>query len=177
MVADTLWNVYRPDRYTICDNFIAISVLAAAYTLNHLSLTHTKSVHFSNGTLPHSVDTRHLHHLVGYRITRRDWWRLWCFGEIHDDFIKWKHFPRYWPFLRGIHRSPVNSPQKGQCRGALMFSLICAWINGWVNNREAGDLKRYRAHYDVTVMIANKSADTVPILLYVGDSVIFYLGI
>ena len=57
----------------------------------------------------------------------------------HDDVIKWKHFPRYWPFVRGIHRSPVNSPHKGQWRGALMFSLICAWINGWVNNREAGD--------------------------------------
>ena len=37
--------------------------------------------------------------------------------------------------------------------GALMFSLICAWINGWVNNREAGDLKRHHAHYDVTVML------------------------
>ena len=32
----------------------------------------------------------------------------------HDDVIKWKHFPRYWPFVRGIHRSPVNSPHKGQ---------------------------------------------------------------
>ena len=44
----------------------------------------------------------------------------------HDDVIKWKHFPRYWPFVRGIHRSPVNSPNKGQWRGALMFSLIYA---------------------------------------------------
>ena len=33
-----------------------------------------------------------------------------------------------------------------------MFSLTYAWINGWVNNREAGDLRRYIAHYDVTVM-------------------------
>ena len=47
---------------------------------------------------------------------------------------------------------PVNSPHKGQWRWALMFSLICAWINGWVNNREAGDLRRYRVHYDVIVM-------------------------
>ena len=66
----------------------------------------------------------------------------------HDDVIKWKHFPRYWPFVRGIHRWPVNSPHKGQWRGAL----ICARINGWVNNREAGDLRRHRAYYDVTVM-------------------------
>ena len=70
----------------------------------------------------------------------------------HDDVIKWKHFPRYWPFVRRIHRSPVNSPHKGQWRGALMFTLICTRINGWVNNREAGDLRRYRTHYDVIVM-------------------------
>ena len=74
-------------------------------------------------------------------------------SAAHDDVIKWKHFPRYWPFVRGIHRSPVNSLHKGQWRGALMFSLICARINGWVNNREAGDLWRYRGHYDVIVMI------------------------
>ena len=49
--------------------------------------------------------------------------------------------------------SPVNSPQKGRRRGALMFSLICARINSWVNNGEAGDLRRHRAHYDVIVMI------------------------
>ena len=71
----------------------------------------------------------------------------------HNDVIKWKLFPRYWPFVRRIHRSPVNSPHIGQWRGALMFSLICVWINGWINNREAGDLRRYRAHYDVTVML------------------------
>ena len=68
--------------------------------------------------------------------------------QAHDDFVKWKHFPRYWPFVWGIHRSPVNSPHKGQWRRALMFSLICAWINGWVNNLEAGDLRCHLAHYD-----------------------------
>ena len=98
-------------------------------------------------------------------------WFFWCWGCLskshdgsfplsllygctqHDDVIKWKHFPRYWPFVRGIHRSPVNSPHKGHWRRALMFSFICVWLNGWVNNREAGDLRRHRAHYDVTVMI------------------------
>ena len=69
----------------------------------------------------------------------------------HDDVIKWKQFPRYWPFVRGIHRSPTNSPHKGQWRGALMSSLICAWTNGSVNHRDPGDLRRLRAHYDVTV--------------------------
>ena len=50
-------------------------------------------------------------------------WRTWSpwIQIIHDDVIKWKHFPRYWPFVRGIHRSPVNSPHEGQWRGALMF--------------------------------------------------------
>ena len=71
---------------------------------------------------------------------------------MHDDVIKWKHFPRNWPFVREIHRSPVNFPHKGQWRGALMFSLIYAWINDWVNNREAGDLRRQHGHYDVIVM-------------------------
>ena len=70
----------------------------------------------------------------------------------HDDVIKWKHFPRYWPFVRGIHRSSVNFPHKGQWRGTSMFSLICPWTNGWVNNRDAGPLWRHRVHYDVTVM-------------------------
>ena len=58
------------------------------------------------------------------------------------------------PLWWGIHRSPVNSPHEGQWRRALMFSLICAWINDWVNNREAGDLRRHRAHYDVNVMFS-----------------------
>ena len=71
----------------------------------------------------------------------------------HDYVIKWKHFSRYWPFVRGKHRSPVNSPHKGQWRETLMFSLICAWINGWINNREAGDLNSHRALYDVIVMM------------------------
>ena len=79
---------------------------------------------------------------------------------FHDDVIKWKHFPRYWPFVRGIYRSPANSPQ-GQWRGALMFSLICAWINGWVNSREAGDFRRHRTHYDVIVMVAWQHGDQV----------------
>ena len=77
---------------------------------------------------------------------------LFTLVYIHDD-VKWKHFPRYWRFVRGIHRPPVNSPHKSQWRGALMFSFICVWTNGWVNNPDAGDLRRHIAHYDVTVML------------------------
>ena len=59
--------------------------------------------------------------------------------------------------LCGEFTGPVNSPHKGQWRGTLMFSLISARINGWVNNREAGDLRRILPHYDVIVMFHYKS--------------------
>ena len=72
--------------------------------------------------------------------------------KMHDDVIKWKHFPRYWPFVPGIHRSRWIPLHKGQWRGALIFSMICAWTNDWVNNCEAGDLRRHRGHYDANVM-------------------------
>ena len=96
----------------------------------------------------------------------------WCPGSLcsqsisdisrfHVNFLYkrqssswWRHqmetFPRYWPIVRGIHRSPVNSPHKGQWHGAWVFSLICAWSIGWVNNRDAGDLGHHRPHYDFT---------------------------
>ena len=87
---------------------------------------------------------------------------------IHDDVIKWKHFPRYWPFVWGIHRSPVNSPHKGQWRRALMFSLIRVWINGWINNREAGDLRRHRAHYDVMKTVKQMTIQFITVMPQVG---------
>ena len=75
-----------------------------------------------------------------------------CDVCLHDAVTKWKHFPRYWPFVRGIHRSSVYSPHKSQWRRALMFSSICAWMNAWVNNSEADDLRRHCAHYGIAVM-------------------------
>ena len=78
-----------------------------------------------------------------------------CQEEVlmqHGDVIKWKHLPRYWPFVPGIHWSLVNFPHKGQWWRVLMFSLICAWTNGWADHRYAGDLRRHRAFYDITVM-------------------------
>ena len=58
----------------------------------------------------------------------------------HDDVTKWRHFPRYWPFVRIINRSPLSSP------------LICAWTNGWANTGDAGDFRGHHAQYSVTVM-------------------------
>ena len=73
------------------------------------------------------------------------------------------NIPCYWAFVRGIHRSPVSSPHKDQWRGTWVFPLICAWINAWVNNREAGDLRRHCAHYDVIVMHVRIFLDVWPI--------------
>ena len=95
---------------------------------------------------------------------------VFCKSSSHDDVIKWKHFPLYWPFVRGIHRSPVNSPHKGQWRGALMFSLVCVWINGWVNNREAG----YRPHYDVTLMVL-QMVSTIALVCYQNCNIQLHL--
>ena len=72
----------------------------------------------------------------------------------------WRHqmetFSALLVLYEGIHRSSVNSPHKGQWRGALTFSLICTWTNDWVNNRNSGDLRRHRPHYDVTVITTAK---------------------
>ena len=83
------------------------------------------------------------------------------FPGIHDDVVKWKHFPCYWPFVRGFPRWPLNSPHKGQWYGTLMFSLICDWINSWKNNCEAGDFKHIHAHYDIIVMCATRTSATI----------------
>ena len=95
--------------------------------------------------------------------------------HFHDDVIKWKHLPRYWPFVRGIHRSPVNSPHKGPWRGALMFTLIWIRINGWVNNHEAGDLRRPHFHDDVIIMLLTQwDLDKIATILQTIFSDTFY---
>ena len=54
-------------------------------------------------------------------ITSHKTWCTWTVSQDHDDFIRWKKIPRYWPFVREIHRSPVKSPHKGRWHGALVF--------------------------------------------------------
>ena len=96
----------------------------------------------------------YIHHIVWNAITcqcpdsiggSRFWFGPW-----------WRHqmgtFSALLALCAGNSPVPVNSSHKGQWRGALMFSFICVWINDWLNNREAGDLRRHRGHYDVTVM-------------------------
>ena len=85
------------------------------------------------------MDVRHWLHLLirwamyanALRLRRR----AYEYIHHHDDVIQWKHCPRYWPFVQGIHRF-------------LVFSLICVWTNGWISN-----LRRLRVHYDVTVLV------------------------
>ena len=79
-------------------------------------------------------------------------------STVHWSYAWWRHQMETFVALlalqvvRGIHRSLVNSPHKGQWHGALIFSLICTWTNFWINDHNTGDLRRHRAHYDVTVM-------------------------
>ena len=85
-----------------------------------------------------------------------NWWRYCVMIRNEALMTSWRHqmetFSALLAICAGNSPVPVNSPHKGQWRGALMFSLICARINGWVNNGKAGDLIRNRAHYDVTVI-------------------------
>ena len=81
-------------------------------------------------------------------------------AKFHDDVIICKYFriTGLW-----VGYSPVTGefPSKGQWRGALMFPLINAWTNGWTNNRDAGNLRRHRVHYDVTVMYLEDRFDSI----------------
>ena len=91
-------------------------------------------------------------YLLWYPMLQVVTWNIRPKSLSHDDVITGKNFPRYWPFVRGIHWSSVNSPRKGQWRGTLMFSLICVWTNSWANSGEAGDLNRHHAQFDVIVI-------------------------
>ena len=76
-------------------------------------------------------------------------------SAYHDDVIKWKHFPRYWPFVRGIHRSPVNSPHTGQCAELWCF----LWSTPDQTVEETIETPLFWdaiAHYDVIVMYCCK---------------------
>ena len=70
----------------------------------------------------------------------------------HFDVTQWKRFSPYRPFVRGIHRPPVDSPYKGSVTRTLTFSLMLAWTNSWINRRVVGDFGCHDAHCDVIVM-------------------------
>ena len=82
--------------------------------------------------------------------------------QLHDDIIFRVTGP-----LWSCENSPLTIKAGG---GGLIFSLICAWINDWVNNRDAGDLRFHRAHCDISVMLIvsfNRSVQVQPIATWV----------
>ena len=109
-------------------------------------------------------------YVVSGKKNRRKWWQRRVCNELQiglDNVYTWHDSVR---LLINIRKSSVmiigniwllsllnlrdvrGSPHKGQWRGAMIFSLICAWTNGWVNNRYTSDLRHQYAHNDVTVM-------------------------
>ena len=117
---------------------------------------------------------------ITFRRTSREVDLRWMPRNTVDSL--WRHqmetFSALLAICAGNSPLPVNSPHKGQWRGALMFTLICAPINGWVNNREAGDLRRYRAHYDVIVMLQVNN-DLAPTrwqpTIWTNDGLVYWL--
>ena len=127
------------------------------------------------------------HHVCGNTSTYPDQFARW--SDTAKPMFKdrwWRHqmktfstLPGYWSFVQEIHRSPVKSLHKSQRRGALNFSLICAWTSSWVNYRDAGDVGRHRAHYEDTVM-QGKTHQNTRQLLFCGHNIYkscwFYLA-
>ena len=96
------------------------------------------------------------------RIRRYTWWRH-----------QMKTFSALLNLCEGNLSVTGEFPHKGQWRGALMFSLIYTWTNGWVNNRGAGDLRRHCAHYDVTVMATSM---TLRLVSHEGRGVLYLIS-
>ena len=122
----------------------------------------------------HMICQFHCSSLFCYFWSCHNFWQFpgMCFPQSfrdHDGVIKWKLFPRYWPFVKWIHRSWMDFPHKSHWRRAFIFSLICTWTNGWVNNRDAGDLRRHCAHYDVSVLYVTTFAATTLVALPFAD--------
>ena len=88
---------------------------------------------------------------VGWHWVVRKAGKMGYWYQVTSIITWWRHQMETFSALLALS-SPVDSPHKCQWRGALVFSLICAWTNDWANNWDDGDLRRHRAHYDVTVM-------------------------
>ena len=128
--------------------------------------THTQYICYPTWTallIPNTPDIQHgrdysypIHLISNMDGTTHTQYIWWCI-EYELSSTCWISLSSWWrnqmeTFSVLLAFCAGNSPHKGQWRGALMFSLICAWINGWINNHEAGDLGRHRAHYDFIVM-------------------------
>ena len=151
------FNSFQDSCYVmICIKFIEIAILQyALYKLIFPSHIMWKNIvwHENIKTLAYHWRNSILNkwNTCGNRSTLR----LQMLSHKIDISNPWRHqmetFSGSLTFERGIHRWPLNSPHQGLWRRAFMFSLICAWTKGWVNNRDASDLRRHHAHYDITV--------------------------
>ena len=146
---------------------------------SHAIIGSTKSL-FHNKALPNRICTTRCKSVTWLiAVSWLPWWWGWPRGTFRPTFVDVNNWiPRtflgqnatmsfilftWWRNQMGTfsalldlcvgNSSPANSPHKGQWRWPLTISLICTWINGWINNLDAGDLIRHRAQYDVTAMI------------------------
>ena len=95
---------------------------------------------------------------------------MWIYLQELSVCFSWRH-SRYAAYTWWCHQMETfsallaicvgNSPVTGGWRGDLTFSSICARLKGWVNNLEAGDWRRHRAHYGITVMNLKMCFDTL----------------
>ena len=79
------------------------------------------------------------------------------------DYSWWRHQMETFSVLLDIcaGKSPITGkfPAQRPVTRSFRISLTCAWTYGCVNNRDAGDLRRHRVHYDVTVMPWGAASD------------------
>ena len=153
--------LYR--KYAICYScFFFINFAMCFFLLSAVfsKISHISLVLFWTDRWWPAAFTRTSHHLPGPQARQHTSVQPLITSLGKDgDITSWDvmtssngNFLRYWPCVRGIHRWQVDSPHKGEWLGALMFSLICAWTNGWANNRDAGDFRYHCAHYKITVI-------------------------
>ena len=97
-------------------------------------------------------------------------------SRLHDDVIIWKHLPRYWPLCGEFTGNRWIPLTKAGDAELWCFLWSAPWINGWVNNRKAGNLRRHRAHYDAIVMCEELDgmwrSSRYPIILFIHSFVI-----
>ena len=117
--------------------------------------------------MPQQIGWHFVDDIVTYIFLYESWSSLNQGSQVHS-VSWWRHqMGKYFASLglgEGNHRSPVDSPDKSQWRGALIFSVICAWTNGWASNRDTGDLRRNRVHYDANLTLncnANTSVESI----------------
>ena len=123
------------------------------YRWHSFALTHRNILPFSPIN-KRAIDLTSLFVMISRAVNAIKKWP--CFVTLCFVVVEWwRHQMETFSALLALCAG--NSPHKGQWRGTLMFSFICVWMNGWVNNRAAGDLKCYRAHYDVIAMCLIKS--------------------